>query len=178
MQVVLSMVWTRKVDRNTKIKKCSAVAVFNVISKSQYQDFWWVCIWQTGSVGYTVMHCVDLIAHVSWFGTAPRCPAGPQDSVGGCGCLDTFTQSTSILGWVYRSQRGEINQKAASNRVADSTEVLFCITFIAESLFLSLFLCTWTWCCSEVFVLAGGLVDSGLSDSGDRGANVFAVSIL
>lgn len=39
-----------------------------------------------------------MIAHVSWFGTAPLCPAGPQDSDGCWGCLDTFTHSTSILG--------------------------------------------------------------------------------
>lgn len=57
-----------------------------------------------------------------------------------------------------------------------SKQVLFCITFIAESLFLSLFLWTWTCCCSEVFVLRGGLVDSGLSDSGDRGDNGLLLS--
>lgn len=35
--------------------------------------------------------------HVSLLGSAPLCPAGPQDS-GGWGGLNTFTHSSSVLG--------------------------------------------------------------------------------
>lgn len=105
-------------------------------------------------------------AHVSWFGSAPLCPAGPQDS-GGWGGLNTLTHSSSVLGCT--GSKDATDQTTGSKAAGSEPWVRFLSTFIVESRFLSLFFWTWPKCSSEVLALARGLAGSGSSDSGDTG---------